>query len=57
MELQNRLKAMRVRPVPFVYNGESILLQLPYTVEFLAGCPELVAHYGADFRWVAGWAE
>jgi hypothetical protein len=50
-ELTRAVKGMTMRPVPFVYSGENVLLQLPYLLEFLLDCPELVAHYGAGFSW------
>jgi hypothetical protein len=52
LRLQRKADAMRVpRRVPFIYNGENILLSLPYVCEWLSGVPELAGHYGADFAW------
>lgn len=50
-ELKNRARAMTVQRLPFMYNGENVMLQLPYVCEWLAGVPELAAHYGSDFQW------
>ena len=51
LELKKKAEALTLQLVPFYYNGSNILLQLPYIMEFLGDIPEVVAHYGTDFRW------
>lgn len=40
---------VELKPLPFIWQGENILLQLPSIMEFLSSCPELVSHYGEGF--------
>ncbi len=36
-------------PMPFMWNGKNILLEIPYGLDFLKKCKELVGWYGNDF--------
>lgn len=51
LQLQRKAEGLKVRRVPFVYNGENVLLSLIHVCEWLGGVGELRGHYGSDLTW------